>query len=125
MPRKKCDFQLIIERLLIYPSDNRTKEARLFWSRENKFFNKLFKQFPNHTFWHKVSFRGSLILSGKLPSFRLFFDKDNDYWIDLLNRKWKDYNWTPHKAKSFKSKDDVKEKAKHTRKKRSIRDFLT
>ena len=79
----------------------------------------------DYDFWHKVSFKGSLILKGKLPSFVLFFDKDNDYWTNLLNQKWKDYNWTPHKIKSFKSKDDVEEKVNYTRKKRSVRDFLT
>jgi len=125
MPRKKSDFQLIIERLLIYPPDNTSPEAKRFWAKENKFFGKLFKKYPDYKFWHKISFKGSLISNKKLPSLVLFFDKDNDYWIDLLNDKWKQYNWTPREVKPFKSKGDVKEKVKHTRKKRSVRDFLT
>ena len=123
--RKKCDFQLVIERLLIFPKNNKTKQASLFWSRENKFFNKLFKLFPDYKFWHKVCFKGSLITDGKLPSFRLFFDKDNDYWINLLNKKWKHFHWKPRKIKRFESKDDVEEEITHKRKKRFIRNFLS
>jgi hypothetical protein len=124
-PRKKSDFNLITERLLVYPKDNTTKEAKSFWIRENKFFQKLFKKFPDYKFWKKVSFKGSLITNGKLPSYVLFFDKDNDYWINLLNKKWKNFYWKPRKVKRFKSKKDVDDEIVHKPKKRSIRNFLS
>mgnify|MGYP003388286412 CR=1 FL=1 len=131
-PRKKSDFQLVIERLLVFPSDNSTKEARSFWSRENKFFTKLYKRFPDYNFWHKVSFNEAygnygkkLSKTGKLPTFALFFNKDSDYWINSLEKKWKEFHWKPKKLKTFKPKNDVVEKNTQKIKKRSIRDFLS
>ena len=57
-----------------------------------------------------------------LPSFLLFFDKDNNYWIKLLNSKWKDFNWKPKKLKSYKFDKNIEPEIKPTSKKRHIRD---
>lgn len=125
MPRKKTKPQLVIEKHLITPSDNRTKEAKNFWSRESCFFSKLYKKYPNYDFWNKVTFKGSIIDDGKLPSFLLFFDKDNNYWIKLLDSKWKDFNWKPKKLKSYKFDKNIEPETKPASKKRHIRDFFS
>jgi len=117
-------YKDVIIRLLKCPTDNRTKEARNFWGRESATLAKLYSKYKNDDFWNKVSFKDSILKSDALPSFLLFFDKDNTYWKDLLDKKWKDFNWKPKKIKNYKLKKNVSEEIIFQKRKRFLRDFL-
>lgn len=117
-------YKKVITNLLVCPKNNKLKSARTFWGRESTLFLKLFKRFPDVSFWAKVSFKGSLIIDGRLPSFRLFFDTDNNYWINLLSSKWKAFHWNPTKFKTYQFKEDVEGKIEYKVKKRGIRSFF-
>lgn len=125
MSSKKISYKAVINRLLECPKDNRTKEAKNFWGRESAAFAKLFKKFDNPDFWYRVTFKSSICESGKLPSFLLFFDKDNNYWINYLNKKWKDFHWKAPKIKGFNFKKNCDEPVKYNKKKKTLRDFLS
>jgi len=125
MPTKKISYKSVITRLLDCPKDNRTKEAKNFWGRESATLAKLFKKYDNPDFWYKVNFKSSICESGKLPSFLLFFDKDNNYWINYLNKKWRDFHWKPPKTKTLKFKKNCDIPIVYKKKKRNLRDFLS
>ena len=121
---KKFNYKDTLERILICPTDNRLKSAKSFWSKETLFYKKLFKKFPSEKFWDNINFKDTQVKDGKLPSLVVFFDKDSSFWIKILEKKWKDFNWNPPKMKSYKFKKDVKEPSNYKIKKRGLRNFF-
>ena len=121
-------YRKIITNLIVCPTEYKTKQekakAKTFWSKESTLFLKLYRQFPSISFWGKITFKGSLIKSGKLPSFALFFDKDNDYWINLLKNKWQAFHWKPTRYKKYNFNKDINEQTSYEIKKRGFRHFF-
>lgn len=117
------DALAIIERLIIISKKN--KKTSSFWSREKKFLLKLYKDYDNLDFWLRVSFTCSIAEGGKLPSFLLFFDKDNNYWKDYLSKKWKEFNWKPVKFSNEVFDKNCSDKIDYKKRKRHIRDFFS
>ena len=124
--RKKSDHQIIIERLLICPDSSQKKIYKSFWSRESAAFFRLYKMFPDYTFWHRINFKGSISedSKGRIKSFLLFFDVDGYYWINLLKKKWKTYKWQPDEIKSLKINKNNKDAACYKINKKNIRNFF-
>ena len=125
MSNKKFSYTAVIERLLICPKDNRKKEAKSFWPRESATFKKLYKKYNNPDFWMRVTFKDSISKEERLPSFLLFFDKDNNYWKDYLFKKWKEFNWKPVKFENKVFDKNCSDKIDYKKTKRHIRDFFS
>jgi hypothetical protein len=121
-------YPKIITNLIICPPKPETKQekakAKTFWSKESTLFLKLYKQFPSIPFWAKITFKSSLIKNGRLPSFALFFDKDNDYWINLLKNKWQAFHWNPTRHKKYNFNKDTSEQTNYKIRKKGIRHFF-
>lgn len=124
MANQKFNYKDVLEKILICPTDNRLKSAKSFWSKETLFFNKLFKKFPSEKFWSSIHLNDTPATKGRIPSLALFFDKDNNFWIKTLQKKWKDFNWIPPKIKSYEFKKDVEDPPNYQTKKRSLRNFF-
>ena len=121
---KNFNYKDTLERVLICPTDNRLKSAKNFWGKETLFFKKLFKKFPSEKFWSSVHLNNTPAKKGRIPSLVVFFDKDNKFWIKILEKKWKDFNWTPPKIKSYEFKKDIEDQNPYKIKKTSLRNFF-
>lgn len=117
-------YKDVISRIIICPKDNRTKSARNFWKKENLLFQKIYKLFPNDVFWNSISLQDTIAKNGRIPSLSYFFDKDSDYWINILTQKWKTFNWTPPKIQNYNFKKNSNEDLKFKIKKKSLRNFF-
>lgn len=118
------NYKDVISRILTVPRDGRTKNAKNFWTKETVFFKKLYKQFPNDQFWEGLSLQDTTAKSGRIPSLSYFFDKKSNYWIKILKRKWKLFNWTPPKIKSYNFQNNCQEKIDHKKSRKTLRDFF-
>jgi len=121
---KNFNYKDILEKILVTPEDNRLKSAKTFWKKETAFFKKIYQIFPNEKFWNTLSLQDTPATNGKIPSLVMFFDKKNDFWIKILEKKWKHFNWSPQKIKNYPFKRDVTEKANYKIKKRGLRGFF-
>lgn len=119
------NYKDVISRIIICPQDNRTKSAKNFWKKENLLFQKIYKLFPNDIFWSSISLEDTIAKNGRIPSFSYFFDKDSDYWINILKNKWKVFNWTPQKVKNYNFKKECTENLNFKTKKKTLRKFLS
>lgn len=121
---KKFNYKDTLERILICPADNRLKSAKNFWSKETLFYKKLFKKFPSEKFWTHIHFKDTQAKDGRIPSLVVFFDKDSSFWIKILEKKWKDFNWSPRKIKSYNFKKDIEQSNDYKIKKTGLRNFF-
>tara|TARA_B110000495_G_C22975382_1_gene572816 strand:- start:794 stop:1171 length:378 start_codon:yes stop_codon:yes gene_type:complete len=121
---KKFNYKDVIEKIVDTPSDNRLKSAKSFWSKETLFFKRLFKKFPSEKFWSSIHLNNTPAKKGRMPSLVFFFDKDNNFWIKILEKKWKDFNWTPPKIKSYEFKKDLEDQPDYNTTKNSLRNFF-
>lgn len=125
MPIFNFDYKDVLSKILICPTDNRTKSAITFWKKETGFFKKLYKKYPDDGFWRNISLIDTPCTKGKIPSLVLFFDKKNLLWSKILHKKWKTFHWSPPQHKSYKFHKDTDKPIKHKPKKRNLRDFLS
>lgn len=108
---KHREKQKIIEKLIVLPEKNR----RIFWPKELKFFNDLYKLYPINNFWKHISF------SEKKDSLLYY---RSGYGLSLIAKKYLEYNYIP------KSYDpvDIGEKCgkdfKIIKKPKTIKQFL-
>lgn len=121
---KKYNYKDTLERILICPTDYRLRSAKNFWSKETLFYKKLFKKFPSEKFWTHLHLRDTEAKDGKIPSLIIFFDKKSSVWINILEKKWKDFNWVPPKIKSYNFKKDVDDPPEYKIKKSGLRNFF-
>ncbi len=118
------NYKDVIYKIINCPSDGRTKSARDFWKKETILFKKLFKKYSNPNFWSNLSLFDTSAKNGKIPSLALFFDKKNNYWAKVLEKKWRGFHWVPPKTKSYNFKQDIFEPTNYKIKKKNIRDFF-
>jgi len=109
------DKQKIIEKNLHIPKKN----ASVFWSREIKLFNSIYKKFPHEKFWK------SLNTSFKLNSLSFFKTKEGE---EELLKKLKSFNlgllYKPREFPQITIGEKCGEDIKYTEIKKTLKQFL-
>lgn len=100
----------IISRLIIVPENN----LKNFWAKEIKFFNSLYKSFPDFYFWDSVSF------SKKLESLLML---DSDYGRSILKKKFLEFNYKIKQPLKIKLGERTGQDFTY-KKPKTIKDFL-
>ncbi len=113
MKLKQTEKKKIIESLLITPQKNK----RLFWAREIKLLNDLYKMFPDVNFWRSINFEKKY---DSLTFLR------GEYGLKQLKKRFMEYNYIPRKVEQY----DINEKKfgepyKNKPNKKTLKSFLT
>jgi len=112
MKLKQNEKKEIVSSLINVPEKNK----RLFWAREIKFLNDLYKTFPNVDFWLKLNFKK------KYDS--LVFLR-GDYGAKELKKRFLEYSYTPNEVEKIVIGDKCGKDYDRPKTIKTIKDFLT
>lgn len=104
--------QEVISRLINVPN----KDKRKFWSKEVKFLNILYEQYPDKKFWTSLSF------SDILDSLLLL---RSGYYAEELHKKYKLFHYKVPKPKKINLGKKTGETIIINKKPKTIKDFLS
>ena len=104
--------QEVISRLINVPD----KDKRKFWSKEVKFLNILYEQYPDKKFWTSLSF--SVILDSMLLL-------RSGYYAEILASKYRLFKFEFPKDKPIKLGKKCTDDVEVSSKPKTIKDFLS
>jgi hypothetical protein len=97
--------------MVIVPSKNK----RLFWAKEMKFLNDLFKQYPDQEFWLKI----------KMPKkYESLLALKGNYGKNILQKKYSEFNYKIPIVPKIILGEPCGENFSYKKRAKTLKDFL-